>query len=339
MLDDFVRKYRRYDIRYEVRSFESRSESLATIRRPGADFDVFFPTVDAIGGLVAEGLLRPLNHDYLTNLGNIWPQFRGVGPFYDSGARFTVPYTVFSSGVGWRSDLVRPQDAPSSAAAPFDIFWDPQYRGRVGVYDEYREAIALALVHEGVRNLNTTDPSALATAADALTQMARAVDVRATTEGAYEGLPKGEFAVHQAWSGDLLAAPRFGGAPASTPLLRYWWPADGTGVAGCDLLAILAGGRNPVLAHAFLDHLIDPEVAMRNFSWNDYQPPVLPATIEVLSSLGSRARPVVPENLLSALLSPEEFDRSTMLLPLAPAADALWTSAWAKFTASVDVTG
>ena len=45
------------------------------------------------------------------------------------------------------------------------------------------------------------------------------------------------------------------------------------GIVGCDLTAICARGRNPVLAHAFLDHLMDVGVAMRNFRWNGYQPP------------------------------------------------------------------
>ncbi len=339
VLDAFVQRYRRYDVRYEVTSFENREESLAVVHRPTADFDVFFPTIDALAGLVAEDVLQPLNHDYLPNLANVWPQFRGTGPFYDVGPRYSVPYTVFSSGVGWRADLVRTADAPDVASDPFGIFWNARYRGKVGIYDAYRDALGLALQHVGVGDVNAASPSSLSAAGDALIAMAGEVDVRATADGAYEGLPQGEFAVHQAWSGDALSARRFGGDRRGAALLRYWWPTDGRGVVGCDLVAIPTRARNPVLAHAFLNHLLDVDVSLRNFSWNGYQPPITAATPDVLLGMRSGIGRVVPDRLRPALLSPEEFDRSQMLLPLPPILEARWVQQWVRFTAALGATG
>src|SRR5207247_10017075 len=90
-----------------------------------------------------------------------------------------------------------------------------------------------------------------------------------TTEGAYEGLPDGRFALHQAWSGDILSALRWGRAQAlgTAPFLRYFWPSDGAGVVGCDLVAVRAGAGSPVVGHAFLTHLLDAGVAGGNFAW------------------------------------------------------------------------
>jgi spermidine/putrescine transport system substrate-binding protein len=337
VVDDFRRRFRRYDVQCDVTSFEDREESLAVVRRPDADFDIFFPTIDAIPGLVADGLVRPLNHDYLPNLANLWPQFLGHAPFYDVGLRYTIPYTVFSSGVGWRRDLVRQRDAPDAVDDPLGIFWNGRYRDRVGVYDAYREALALALQHDGVHELNTGDPVTLATGADALIAMIDAVNVRITADGAYEGLPRGEFAVHQAWSGDVLSARRFGGDPSGAARLGYWWPADGTGVVGCDLMAVLSRGRNPVLAHAFLNHILDAETSIRNFSWNGYQPPLTDATAETLLSERSPG-PSSADDLTAAILTPQAFSASQMLLPLEPVVDARWIQQWSRFTARLDVT-
>ena len=50
-------------------------------------------------------LMQPLNHEYLPNLEkNIWPELQN--PFYDRGARYTVPYVVWSDGIGWRNDKI-----------------------------------------------------------------------------------------------------------------------------------------------------------------------------------------------------------------------------------------
>ena len=49
-------------------------------------------------------LVRPLNHSYIGNLGNVWPGF--ADPWYDGEARYSVPYSVYTTGVGWRTDQV-----------------------------------------------------------------------------------------------------------------------------------------------------------------------------------------------------------------------------------------
>lgn len=329
----FARRYAGDDVDVRVESFENRDAAVARIREPDARFDVFFPTVDQVGDLVQARLLRPLNHDYLPTLSNLWPQFRPpADPFYDRGLRYTVPYTVFATGIGWRADIVAPQDAPDVRPEPYDVFWDARYRREVGLYDSYREAIGMALIRDGIRDVNTGDSSALAAAGGALDQLVREVDVRFTTEGAYEGLPSGEFAVHQAWSGDMLSALRWGRARAlgTASDLRYWWPADGTAVVGCDLLAVCAAGRNPVLAHAFLNHLLDEGVARSNFAWNGYQPPVAEAASAASIGRGASALGAIPKNLRNALMTPAEFGRGQFLLELDPASDARWLATWGR---------
>ncbi len=334
VLDEFARLYRRYDVHVAAESFESRDAALARMAEPNADFDVFLPTVDQIGQLVNARLLRPLNHDHLPNLRSLWPQFRGPGgPFYDQDLRYTIPYTVFSSGIGWRTDLVAKSDAPPALDVPWNVMWDRTYRGKVGIYDDYREALSMALLRDGVTDVNTADPVALARAERSLAEMAAAVDVELTTEGAYEGLPTGEFALHQAWSGDMLSAIRWGHARrlGTVSALEYWWPTDGSGVVGCDLIAICSRGRNPVLAHAFLNHLLDSDVALRNFAWNGYQPPVNDATPEMLFGPRSPWRGSVPDRLRYAVMTPGEFERGEFLLGLDPATDAEWMGQWDLF--------
>jgi spermidine/putrescine transport system substrate-binding protein len=335
VLDGFTHALRDRKVRVDVESFLHVDEAIARLREPDADFDVFFPTIDVLAGMVDARLLRPLNHDYLPNLANLWPQFRGTdAPFYDRGQRYTVPYTVFSSGIGWRRDLVEPADAPDRLSRPFDLMWNPAYRGRVGMYDDYLEAMSLALLRDGLVEVRSADDADLRAAADALDEAVRTVDVRFTADGAEEGLPHGDFAVHQAWSGDVLTAPRYADDPAIGTSLGYWSPGGPARIVGCDLTAICARGRNPVLAHAFLDHLLRFDVAMANFAWNGYQPPVLGLRPESFADPSFPWHDAVPPNLVEAILTPEAFELGQMLVGFGPSERARWLAQWNRVVPS-----
>ena len=96
---------------------------------------------------------------------------------------------------------------------------------------------------------------------------------------------------------------------------------------------MLSTGRNPVLAHLFLNHLLDLDVAMRNFAWNGYQPPLADATRGAFASK-EWGRAVPPHLLDSAILSPEEFAAGSMLMRLDPVADVKWIEQWRRFTSA-----
>jgi len=318
VLESFARRHAASDVHVEVESFTTMAEATERLRRSDADFDVCFPTTDALPRLVSERLLLPLTHELLPNLRNLWPFFRtDGGPFYDVGQRYSVPYTVFSTGIGWRRDLVRHADAPAYLDNPYDAYWNPRYRGAVGLYDDYREAIAMALLRRG-QDPNTTGERAIGSAVDDLVALAEDVDVEVSAEGAYHELQTGEYALQQSWSGDLLSAKRFGAVAADEAgLVAYTWPRGG--IVGCDLTAICARGRNPSLAHAFVDHLLDVGVAQENFRWNGYQPPV------------GEEPPVVPGYLRDAILHPDDLTGGRFLRPLGPEADARWRVGWQRF--------
>jgi spermidine/putrescine transport system substrate-binding protein len=334
VLDTFTRRFDEANVDIEVESFERIDEAIARLQRPDADFDVFFPTIDALPGLVAAGILGPLNHDYLPNVANLWSWFRtDDGPFYDPNLAYTVPYTVFSSGVGWRADVVAPADAPD-VGDPFDIFWNDRYRGRLGIYDAYLEALSLALLRDGVVDLEAASEAELDRAGAALEEAVRVAGIRFTLNGAEEGLPAGEFAAHQAWSGDVLTAPRYadeyepGSGERVARELRYVAPAAPGLVVGCDLTAVCARGRNPVLAHAFLNHLLDFDTAMGNFAWNGYQPPLRGAAVEAFADPSFRWHEAVPPNLLNAIISEEAFADGQMLVGFGPSEQARWLDQW-----------
>jgi len=156
-----------YGVEWEYVTFYNMEEAISKIETGEADFDVFFPTIDVVPGLVARKLLQPLNHSYLPNLENVWPSLRD--PFYDKGSRYTVPYTIYHTGIGWRVDMVPMEVADLEAMEnPYDVYWNEDLRGIVGLYDDYREALTVGLLRNGIKDVNTQDPAAIQTAQDDL---------------------------------------------------------------------------------------------------------------------------------------------------------------------------
>ena len=74
--------------------------------------------------------------------------------------------------------------------------------------------------------------------------------------------------------------------------------------------------------------MIDNDVALQNFGFTGYQPALSVVTPEKMI-----ADEVVPENLVSAIVSPAHYRDGLQELQLSPAVDRLWLDEWAKFKA------
>jgi spermidine/putrescine transport system substrate-binding protein len=331
-----------YDCKYEITTFNNMDGALGKINTGQLAFDIFVPTIDVIGKLVAVDYLQPLNHSYIPNFEkNIWPQLQD--PFYDKGAQYTVPYVVYTTGIGYRRDQIT-DDQVRSMDNPWALPWDSQYSGKVGIYDDYREAIALALLKNGITDLNTGDPKNIDTAKNDLIALIDAVNVRYSINGAYRFLPQGQYYVHQAWSGDIVAGWGYVNTytEKSFEALGYWFPDTRKGPIGNDLMAVPKNAPNPVLAHLFLNFMMDYQHAMDNFSWVGYQPPqnqadpdTLTKTEGLYSRISNWAPRVnyVPEWMPDAVVRKEDFTTGYMELELTPTVDNLWHDAWQQFQA------
>jgi len=319
----FEKKYAKYGIKVKVSTFNDASEALAKIRAGTVPFDIYFPSYDAIGKLVTAGLVRPLNHSYIPNIVNVWPEFQN--PFYDGGWQYTVPYTIYTSGIAWRTDRVK--EDIGKRPNPWDVLWDPQYSGKLAVLDDYRETISLVLLRDGNTDVNTADTAALQRVQQDLTAMTAATHPRVTITG-YSDLPEGKFSLTHCWSGDALNMQYYLPKDGDPGILRYWTPALGKGLVNNDLMVILRGGKNPVAAHLFLNFMLNPDNALTNFGFVGYQPPQVTLTAAKLIEDG-----YIPANLKPATVLQGYFATGLRTLELPPAVDAQWQAVWQRFKA------
>jgi len=338
-----------YGVDVEVENFYNMEEAISKIQTGQVTFDVFFPTTDVVPKMVAAKLAQPLNLDYIPNLKNIWPQLQD--PFYDKGSRYTVPYAVYHTGIGWRSDLL-PLEVEDLQAMnnPYAVFWESGIPGKTGVYDVSRDAIALAMYYlEGPDgDPNSTDPAKITAAKEALMELDSQLGLRVSIEGAYVGIPEGRYALHQAWSGDMLSTPWYTADPKNeNGLMRYYWPArDGFGgVYDNDTYAIPTGSKNPVLAHHFLNFMLDNDNSMKNFSWVGYQAPLTALDPEDVIANGwpglegyfSWEWKGRWDNLLGAIVIDEDLNVGDRFIGLPLPDETLYTDAFSEFRAGATV--
>src|SRR5882757_67838 len=83
------------------------------------------------------------------------------------------------------------------------------------------------------------------------------------------------------------------------------------------------GSRLLVLAHMFLNYLLDERNAMTNISFNGYMQPLTAITPQRLVKEG-----LLAPNLTSTAVLPSYFRRGVMELQLPATADTLWQQAW-----------
>ena len=321
VLRDFERDM---GVNVEVSTFYDMTEAVSKLRIGAVRPDVFFPTLDVLGRLIVAELLQPLQPSYLTHRADIWPQLQQ--PFYDFGSSYTVPYAVYTTGIGWRNDLVHTDIA--SMTNPWDAMWDRAAAEYIYVLDDYREAIGMVLLRGGNLDINTEDAMEIERAATQLTDLARLVDLK-WSEDDYTYLPEGRAWIHQAWSGDMVTSPFYGQGTTDqvAPTLSYWSPPS-AGEVNNDVMAIPRSAEHPVLAHLFIDYILTEEHALDNFAWLGYQQPLVTLTLdEAVQPFPWLALP----NLAGTFTTPQQLQDGLRQLELPPTADAAWQQAWIQF--------
>ncbi len=229
----------------------------------GSSYDVVFPSDRAAMPLIAKGIFQPLDRDRLPNIRHLDRAF--LGQPFDPQNTYSMPYFWGTLAVGLRQDKLR---NTKPGLAPL---FDPANRGRITMLDDMENVIAAVLGHLGFP-LNSVEPAHLSAAQQLL--LDQKPFVQAYTSDAYrERLITGQAWAALGWSGDLLQADieleRMGNRAARVEVVI---PPGGT-MLWIDSLMIPQAARNIELAHAFINYLLDPKVAVRNALKVNYASP------------------------------------------------------------------
>ena len=316
---------KKYGVTVKVTPFDDITTGITKLAAGTISADVTEMTPDNMARVVAAKLIKPLNLDYIPNLQkNVWP--RVADPFYDKGSRYSIPYTCYTTGIYWRADHVK-EDIPS-LPNPFDIFWQAQaYKGRTTLISEVRETIALALLHRGDTDINTEDPAKINRAVKDLQELYNICNVK-VGDLQYTQIPEGKTWLSQGWSGDAVTGYLFYGSKQTKKALRYWHAPPGKGPVQNDCWCVCQGTKKPVLAHLFLNFMLDNGIAYKNFTeFNGYQPPLNEIQPDALIKKG-----IIPAILSTAVVGPDDLGPTSLQeMTLTSQGQALWQNGYSTF--------
>jgi spermidine/putrescine-binding protein len=280
-------------------NYSSDSELETRLAAGAGAYDVVFPSDRALTALLAKKLLQPIDRQELPNFSHLDPRF--LNRPFDPENRHSVPYFLGTLAVGIRTDL-------TAAGDGFEPLFTEANRGRVTMLDDMENVVAAALCHLRLP-LNSVADDDLAAAQRIL--MAQRPLVQAFTSDSYrERLISGEAWAALGWSGDLLQAESElreqgtgGSRPAERPRVNVFVPEWGT-MMWMDSMVIPRRAENVDLAHAFINFLLDPQVAAINAQKVNYATP------------NAAARQLLPAAVLanaSIYLPPALMERCTWL--------------------------
>lgn len=219
----------------------------------GRDFDVFAANTAEMQRYIGEGVVRALTPALIPNIANQLPRFHPQGDMpgvVQQGLRYAVPYTYAEMGLIY--DRRRFAEPPQS----WRVLWDPQWRGKVLMFDGGTHAFSLAAMAAGL-------PPFKIPAAD-FARLARSlVELRRNLLTFY-ATPEQALALFRDDDAALLFA-NFGSQQLK--LMRdagldvgYTIPAEGA-LAWLDCWAVTAASNNAELAQAWINYTLEPEVS------------------------------------------------------------------------------
>ena len=299
-----------YRCRVHIDTFDSNEAMYAKLKAGGRDgYDVVFPTSYMAELMQEQNWLLPLKSAQLPNLVHLNSDFLRISS--DPKCRYSAPYMITLTGVGYLSNRVQTPEKSWS------IFHQGQFKSRMTLLNDMRETIGAALLFCGF-DPNTTDPIALKRAQSTLLDWRRNV-AKFENEQYKMGLASAEFLVCHAYLGDITKTQR------ENAQVSFYLPQEGF-IATCDDLVVLKGTKNPSLAHAFLNHLLSPEMAAKNATFTQF--------LTSNSSSLERLEPATAE-LHRRYLSPEVLQKAHLIRDL-KTKNAAYIAVWDKVKSGVE---
>ncbi|MFD0671204.1 PotD/PotF family extracellular solute-binding protein [Cohnella sp. GCM10027633] len=238
-------------------TFDSNEAMMTKIEQGGTTFDISIPSDYAISKMKEEGLLVPLDHAKLPNLAHIDPRFMDLA--FDPGNQYSIPYFWGTVGIVFNPSLVGDHKFTS-----WNELWDPALKNDILLVDGAREVIGMGLNSLGY-SLNDTNEDHLQEAKRKLNVLTP--NVKAIVGDEIKMLLAGEeAAVGLVWSGD--ASEILG----ENEELDFVVPEEGSNV-WFDNMVIPTTARNLEGAYAFMNFMLDPEIAARNAEYVGYSTP------------------------------------------------------------------
>src|SRR6476469_959706 len=242
----------------------------------GTGYDIIVPSQNAVGELVQLGSLMKLDKALIPNAAAVESSW--VKTAYDTTGDYNVVKDFGVTMFFYNNKIVT--EKPTTMKQFYDLL--PKYGkvGRTNLLDGAEEVVPLALMALGY-DPNTGDPAVLDKAKSFLLSIRGGVTT-IDSSNYINDASAGKIILGQGWNGDMrriVAARKTHGSDITAVL-----PMD-TSEKWADNWCIPATAPDPVAAHAWINHLCDPAVAVKEMEYHNYPVPIQAALDQTPAAL------------------------------------------------------
>lgn len=243
-------------IKVNYTNFATNEELYAKLKNGGSSYDIIIPSDYMISRMIKEDMLEPLDLEKIPNFKYIMDKFKTSE--YDPKSEYSVPYTWGTVGIIYNSALVDETDID------WDILWNEDYANNILMFDNPRDAFAIAETMLGY-SLNTEKPEELQKAADLLKQQKKFVQAYVMDE-IFDKMGAGEALVAPYYAGDALTLLN------EYEDLSFVIPESGTNLF-VDAICIPKGSPNKEAAEMYINFMCEPDIAYATTEFIGYATP------------------------------------------------------------------
>ncbi|MCQ2426169.1 MAG: spermidine/putrescine ABC transporter substrate-binding protein [Lachnospiraceae bacterium] len=243
-------------IKVNYSNFASNEDMYAKLQGGGSSYDVIFPSDYMVERMIKEDMLLPLDYANIPNADNVLPEYRGL--YYDKEDKYCLPYNVGMVGLIYNKKLV--DEAPDSWAA----LWDKKYEGQILMFNNPRDAFAIAQSLLGI-DYNTTNTADWDRVLEKMKEQKDVLQSYVMDE-VFMKMENGEAALAPYYVGDFLTMRD------NNPDLELVFPKEGSNIF-VDVVCIPKCAGNKAGAEAYINFLLNPEIALANAEYLYYTTP------------------------------------------------------------------
>ena len=243
----------------------------------GEGYDVVFPSTYFVNKMSREGMLQPLDHSLIPNIGEL--DSAVLDKEFDPGNVYSVPYMWGSTGIAVNTDII-----DAAMVTSWRDLWSSEYKGQLLLQDDMREVFHMALKIKG-HSSNTRDPKEIEAAYNLLKELMPNVLLFNSDSPRLPYLA-GEVNIGMIWNGEAWMAQE------ENPSIKYIYPAEGANF-WIDSFAIPRGAKNIGNAHKFIDFMLRPDIAVLCVEENGFASPVT-AALPLLSEEVRQSEVIFP---------------------------------------------
>ena len=257
-------------VRYDTYDSNETVETKLLAGKSG--YDVVVPTSNFLQREIKAGVLQKLDKSKLPNLKNVWPKIAEGLTAFDPGNQYAVDYMWGTTGIGYNVKAMRARLGENAKIDSWDIVFKPEILAKfkdcgIHMLDAPTDIMPAALHYLGL-DPNSTKPADLERAADLLEKIRPSVRKFHSSEY-INALATGEICLAVGWSGDILQARNRAREAKNGIEIGYAIPKEGAQM-WFDSFAIPKDAPHPAEALAFINFMLDPQVAAKNSNFVAY---------------------------------------------------------------------